>query len=157
MLNYKRKKRLQQVPLPESPPSSDVEQQLVPHTVSSSQKRTGRKLVNRYKSKVFQRNKRLTTENVQLRRGKEKYKKRYYRLLKMNKSRSNLTPNQDLTPNSKVNKIMEENNRANVVRQLLFKEDLESQIKTNLQNQKCPKKKRNLLACLVGDGKVLKK
>lgn len=127
---YKRKKVTENMRYPDSPPHSDNE---VPNLPAPHQRTSGRKKIQRDRSKIIKRNKKLLADNLRLEKSCNKYKTRYYRLLNKYKS------SQELTPKSKVKNLMTVNNRAVVARRLLFGEVLEAQLKSNLNEIKSRK------------------
>lgn len=136
--------------LPESPPSSETDDNPAPLNI---QILSGRKRISRDRSKVIQRNKKLVLENECLRRSKEKYRKKYYRLIQQYKA----PVNTDLTPKRKVKQIMKKMDKQEVARKLLFGEALKAQIKKNLTNVSTNKRKRTAVHNILGDGTILKK
>lgn len=64
---------------------------------------------------------------------------------------------QELTPKSKVRKLLKSNYRDVVARRLLFGEVLEAQLKSNLNEIKCKKTKYTVLSKILGNKQVLNK
>lgn len=94
---YKRKQNTDV--LPDSPPcstsSSPTQLGVLP-----VQKNSGRKRIHMDRNKIIQRNRRLILENERLKKSKEKYRRRYYRII----SQCKQTTSNDLTPKTKVKK-----------------------------------------------------
>lgn len=98
---------------------------------------SGKKRIQRDRSKTVQQNKMLKKENKQLRAKVEKYRKRCYRSVRRHKIN-------DMTSRKKVKMLMKSNDRVSVRKQLLLGAALESQVKANFDQIDSPKKKNNL-------------
>lgn len=148
--DYYKKKKVVNI-LPESPPSTDDDDsqvQIMPVQVNS-----GRKRIRRDRSKITYRNKRLQLEIEKLKRSREVYRKRYYRLINQHKS----SPSKVMTPKTKVRRLIQSKDNTAISKRLLFAEALESQIKYNLKSIKSHGRKKLIASHIVGDKKILKK
>lgn len=124
-----------------SPPDSPDSVLNVP--VHSSSIKRGRPTVLRNRSKTYRGNQKLKEEVMALKRKveeqnktKEKYKKRYQRLMKNNDEESlKNTPNQEITPSTRAKRIVKELNKEKLVRKLTFHEALCDSIKGTYQSK----------------------
>ncbi|KAF6207588.1 hypothetical protein GE061_016035 [Apolygus lucorum] len=103
---------------------------------------SARKKVRCEKAKMSRANKKLKKENAKLKRSLEKERKRIYRF----KKSMGMTD----SPNTKVNRIMKEKNKAKIRRQLLFGETLIRDLNDTYKTIKSHQKKKAFRTFVVG-------
>lgn len=141
--------------LPVTPPDSpDSNENLGVVQTSEQRKTAGRKRVQRDRSKIVQRNRRLESVNAKLIKEKEKYRKRYERLLAQQNASTARKVN---TPKTRVVKIMNKKDDKLIRRKLLFGEVVQEQLLTNYGKLKSPKEKYKYVSTILGDKKIFKK
>lgn len=149
--HYKKKKKAEVGVFIDSPPISDNEEpliQIIPH-----QRNSGRKKIHRDRSKVIERNRKLLAENSKLEKSRNLYKTRYYRLI--NKCKSNA--NQELTPRTKIRRIIKSKDKELIARRLLFGEVFEAQLESNVNSIECKKTRSIVISKMLGKKEILKK
>lgn len=129
--NYRQRKRAEERLVPSTPPSSPdnlIPEQLIAHR-PNVQKRNGKKLMRRDRSKLFRENVKLKDKVKSLQRLADKYRMRNKRLTSPRTSASI-----KLSPKSRVeNLIVGQRVSPEVKRKLLFGEALKEQLEENYQ------------------------
>lgn len=132
----------------ETPPNSDNE---VRTPKSSKRGSAGRKKMKAYRTKIYRDLQKAKMEVAKLKSEKEKFKKRYQRLIR--KKTVPATP----SPNTKVDILLKKRTVPHDVRrQLLFAEALKSQIEENVNQMQGSSKEQQCYKKVLS-GKVLKK